>query len=117
MAIPLSFLKDLSGKFFKIPFFKKGISLISFVNGMIIEGSEKFKGKDKSFKLIYPNPENENKFVEIYGAQTKIVLKNLQNLSGTNPDYIILYADGTKISAGLFKKKTWNFNYVCLNLN
>jgi len=88
-------LKDLSRKFFEISFFQKGILLISIVNGIIIEVSEKFQGKDKSFKLIYPNPENENKFIEIYGAQTKIGLKNLQNLSCINSDYIIPYEDGT----------------------
>lgn len=88
-------MKDLSRKFFEISFFQKGILLISIVNGIIIKVSEKFQGKDKSFKLIYPNPENENKFIEIYGAQTKIGLKNLQNLSGINSDYIIPYEDGT----------------------
>jgi len=44
---------------------------------MIIKDSEKFHAKDKSFRLIYPNPENENKFVEIFDARTKIGLKNL----------------------------------------
>jgi len=67
--------------------------------------------------LIYQDPENENKFVIIYSEQTKIGLKNFQNLSGKNYDYIILDEDGTKISDGLLKKKTWNFNYVYLNLN
>jgi len=99
--MPLSFLKDLSGKFFS----KEGILLISIVNGIIIKDSEKFQGKDKSFKLNYLNPENENESVEIYCAQTKIGLKNLQNLSSTNSDYIIPYEDGTKISVRLLKKR------------
>ncbi|MFC1562729.1 prolyl oligopeptidase family serine peptidase [candidate division KSB1 bacterium] len=81
---------------------------IRIENEIIIKGSERFQGRDKSFKLVYPNPENENKFVTIYGVQTENGLKTLQNFSGTNPDYIILNEDGGKISAGLFDKN-WNF--------
>ncbi len=71
-------------------------------------GSNKFPGIDKSYRLIYPNPVNENRFVEIYGVRTKTGLENLQNLSCTNPDYIILNEFGNKLSAGLFDKN-WNF--------
>jgi len=39
MAMPLSFLKDLSGKFFS----KEGILLMSIVNGIIIKDSEEFQ--------------------------------------------------------------------------
>ena len=81
---------------------------IRIENGIIIKGTEKFAGMDKSFKMTYLNPENKNKLVEIHCAQTKIGMKNLQSLSGVNPDYIILDENAKKITGGLFDKN-WNF--------
>jgi len=81
---------------------------IRIEKGAIVKGSDKFPGTDKAYRLINPNPENENKFVEIYGVRTKTGLENLQNLSGTNPDYIILNEFGNRLSAGLFDKN-WEF--------
>ncbi len=81
---------------------------IRFVKDMIIKGDEKIPGKDKSFRLTYFNPENNSRYIEVYGAQTKIGIDNLLHLPQTNPDYIILNEDGTKLIAGLFDKN-WDF--------
>ncbi len=75
---------------------------IHFRDDGIAIGDEIFREEDQLLAMIYPNPLNPQRYVQILAAATPAAFASVFRMKMGTPDYVILRPDGSAVTEGLF---------------